>query len=152
MYTAEDVLKEKGNEIISTSSGTKIKDAVKKMVENKIGAILVEENNNIVGIWTERDFLRNSLQDSFDLNDTIDNYMTRNITSAQHNSSLYSLLDIFLGKRFRHILIKKDEEYIGVLSMGDVIKANLNEKTKELKALNAIVSWEYYENWRFPKK
>jgi hypothetical protein len=36
--------------------------------------------------------------------------------------------------------------------MGDVIKANLNEKTKELKALNAIVSWEYYENWRFQKK
>ncbi|MDZ7764790.1 MAG: CBS domain-containing protein [Melioribacteraceae bacterium] len=78
--------------------------------------------------------------------------MTKEIKSAPHNSTLYSLLDIFLGKRFRHLLIQKEGEYIGILSMGDVIKANLNEKTKELKALNAIVSWEYYENWKFQKK
>lgn len=153
MYTAEDVINEKGSEMITTPSDTKIKDAVKKMVDNKIGSILVTENDNIVGIWTERDFLRNSLLDSFDMNnDNVGKYMTKNITSAPHNASLYSLLDIFLGKRFRHLLIQKEGKYIGVLSMGDVIKANLNEKTKELKALNAIVSWEYYENWRFKKK
>ncbi|MCZ7601254.1 MAG: CBS domain-containing protein [Melioribacteraceae bacterium] len=153
MYTAEDVLKEKDTEMITTPSDTKIKDAIKKMVDNKIGSILVTENNKIVGIWTERDFLRNSLLESFDINnDTVEKYMTRNITSAPHNASLYSLLDIFLGKRFRHLLIQKKDEYVGLLSMGDVIKANLNEKTKELEALNAIVSWEYYENWRFKKK
>lgn len=153
MYTAEDVLKEKGAEMISVPSDTKIKDAIKKMVDRKIGSIIVTEKDNIVGIWTERDFLRNSLFDSFDINnDYIEKYMTKEIKSAPHNSTLYSLLDIFLGKRFRHLLIQKEGEYIGILSMGDVIKANLNEKTKELKALNAIVSWEYYENWKFQKK
>ncbi|MDZ7764791.1 MAG: CBS domain-containing protein [Melioribacteraceae bacterium] len=68
MYTAEDVLKEKGAEMISVPSDTKIKDAIKKMVDRKIGSIIVTEKDNIVGIWTERDFLRNSLFDSFDIN------------------------------------------------------------------------------------
>ncbi len=153
MYTAEDVLKQKGTEMFTTPSETKIKDAIKKMVDRKIGSILVTDNDNIIGIWTERDFLRNSLLESFDINnDDVGKYMTRNITSAPHDATLYSLLDIFLGKRFRHLLIQKNGKYIGVLSMGDVIKANLNEKTKELQALNAIVSWEYYENWKFQKK
>jgi hypothetical protein len=49
----------------------------------------------------------------------------------------------------RHLLIEKNGEFIGVLSSGDVMKANLNEKTKELEELNAMVSWEYYENWRW---
>jgi len=153
MYTAEDVITENGAEMITTPSDTKIKDAIKKMVDNKIGSILVTESDKITGIWTERDFLRNSLLDSFDINsDNVGKYMTKNITSAPHDASLYSLLDIFLGKRFRHLLIQKEGNYIGVLSMGDVIKANLNEKTKELKSLNAIVSWEYYEDWKFKKK
>lgn len=153
MYTAEDVLKEKGAEMITTPSDTKIKDAIKIMVDRKIGSILATDNGNVVGIWTERDFLRNSLFDSFDINnDSVEKYMTKDLKSAPHNATLYSLLDIFLGKRFRHILIQKEGNFIGILSMGDVIKANLNEKTKELKALNAIVSWEYYENWKFQKK
>ncbi len=73
--------------------------------------------------------------------------MTTGLKSAPSNDSVYSLMDKFLGLRLRHLLITKDEEYIGMLSAGDIMKATLNAKTTELKHLNAIVSWDYYENW-----
>lgn len=153
MYKAEDILNQKNIDMIYVSPEVTIKDALKKMVENNIGSILIKQDENIIGIWTERDLMRNIISDNFDVSsEKINNYMTKNLMTAPHDSSIYKLLDIFLGKRFRHILIEKEGKYIGILSMGDVIKASLNEKTKELEKLSAIVSWEYYENWRFPKK
>lgn len=153
MYTAEDILYEKGHKIISTHKDTLIKDALKLMVENKIGSIVIEDDEKIVGIWTERDLMKNVIDVSLDLNTAkIGDHMTSTLRSAPHDSSIIQLLDIFLGKRFRHLLIEKDGEFIGILSMGDVIKADLNKKTAELKSLKATVSWEYYENWRFEKK
>ena len=153
MYTAETILNEKEYDIISTSSNSLIKDALKIMTEKKIGSMLVSENDNLVGIWTERDLMRNVIDDSCNLETAkIGDYMTTKLRSAPYDSSIYQLLDIFLGKRFRHLLIEKDGNYIGILSMGDVIKASLNEKTKELSELKATVSWEYYENWKFKKK
>ena len=59
------------------------------------------------------------------------------------------LKDKFLGLKLRHLLIEKEGKYIGLLSIGDVIKASIQEKDQELKNLNAMVSWEYYENWRW---
>lgn len=153
MYTAENILYEKGHKIISTDKETLIKDALKLMVENKIGSMVVTDNDKIAGIWTERDLMRNVIDESFNLdNAKIGDHMTTSLRSAPHDASLIQLLDIFLGKRFRHLLIEKNGEFIGILSMGDVIKADLNKKTAELKELKATVSWEYYENWRFEKK
>ncbi|MBN1300316.1 MAG: CBS domain-containing protein [Melioribacteraceae bacterium] len=153
MVTAEDILNEKELGMISVPSTTLIKDALKTMVDKKIGSMLVKDSDNIIGIWTERDLMRNVIDEKCDLNSAkIGDYMTSTIKTAPHDATLYQLLDIFLGKRFRHILIEKDGSLIGLLSMGDVIKADLNNKTKELKSLKATVSWEYYENWRFKKK
>jgi signal-transduction protein with cAMP-binding, CBS, and nucleotidyltransferase domain len=153
MITAESILSEKDFEMISTDSKTLIKDALKIMTQKGIGSMLVKDGDNIVGIWTERDLMRNVIDDSCNIDTAIlGDYMTGSLRSAPHDATIYQLLDIFLGKRFRHLLIEKDGTYIGLLSMGDVIKASLNEKTKELSSLKATVSWEYYENWKFKKK
>ncbi len=153
MKTAEELLNEKGTEIISVSPDTTIYDALQKMAENNIGSILIEENNKIIGIWTERDLLRNTLLEGFNPNTTlIKEHMITNLITAQYSDTVYSMMDVFLGKRLRHLLVKKDDKYIGLLSIGDVVKAKLNEKTKELKQLHAMVGWEYYSNWQWKKK
>jgi CBS domain-containing protein len=153
MYTAEDILYEKGHQIISVTKDTLIKDALKLMVENKIGSIAIKEKATIIGIWTERDLMRNVIDETCDIHSAkIGDYMTSNLRAAPHDATLVQLLDIFLGKRFRHLLVEKEGEYIGIVSMGDVIKADLNKKTQELDQLKATVSWEYYENWKFKKK
>ena len=65
MQTARDILKEKKLKIVSISNDKTIFDAIQKMVEKKVGAILVKKKEEIVGIWTERDLLRNLLEPDF---------------------------------------------------------------------------------------
>lgn len=150
MLRAIDILLEKNQPMISVDIHSTVFDAIKIMNENKIGAILVKNNDEIIGIWTERDLLNNVMIDNFDVRTAkIKDFMSTNLQSARYDSSLYKLYDLFLGKRLRHLLIEKDDEFIGVLSQGDVVKASLNEKSKEIEDLNNILKWEYYENWRF---
>jgi signal-transduction protein with cAMP-binding, CBS, and nucleotidyltransferase domain len=118
------------------------------MNANKVGAILITRGDKPVGIWTERDLLRNVLDAAFDLKSTpIETVMTRDLIFAPHTDTVYNLMDKFLGLRVRHLLIEKEGETIGVVSGGDVMKASIQEKDEELKQLNTMVGWEYHENW-----
>jgi CBS domain-containing protein len=153
MRTAAEILQDKDSQIISVTPDTTIIEALRVMIKNHIGGILIQEGDNIVGIWTERDLMRNSITANFDVKVAkIKDYMTTGLLSAPHTDTVYQLLDKFLGMRLRHLLIEKDGSYIGLLSIGDVIRATLLEKDVELRKLNAIVSWEYYENWQWRKK
>lgn len=150
MATAEDALKEKDRKIVSVHPDTIIIDAVKTMVKHKIGAILIEENGEFVGIWTERDLLRDMLIEGFDVNTSkIKDHMVTNLISAQHTDTTYMMEDKLLGMKLRHLLVEKNGKYIGIISARDVIRSALLDKDKELKQLNKICSWEYYEDWKW---
>lgn len=153
MYTAEDMLNEKGTDIIFTTPESTVADALKIMIEKKIGAIVVKDNEDIVGIWTERDLMRNVVTEGFfSKTSKIKDYMSTDLKYANFDETMFSLQDKFLGKRIRHLFIQKDSKIIGILSTGDIIKTSLNEKTKELEDLHAIVKFDYYEDWKFIKK
>ncbi|MCP5106554.1 MAG: CBS domain-containing protein [bacterium] len=153
METAGDILKEKGSEMICVGEDTTIFEALKMMIANKIGAILVKREDKIVGIWTERDLVRNTVTEGFDVETArVGDYMTTGLRHAPAGDSVYRLLDKFLGMRLRHLLIEKDEEYIGMLTPGDVIKAILHLKTEALQKENAAHSWDYYEDWQWRKR
>lgn len=152
MKTAEDLLNDKGSSLFTISANATLSEAIKVMVAKKIGAILVEEQGNIVGIWTERDLLRNSLLDDYDPKTLkIGDHMTRDLKTVEHTENIYRMMDKFLGLRLRHLPVEKDGNIIGMLSIGDVLKAALIEKTREFDQLNEMVSWEYYENWRWSR-
>lgn len=148
MKTAEDMIRVKGGALVSVDEKTLVIEALRTMNANKVGAILVTRNGEPVGIWTERDLMRNTIDDGFDPRTTpVEAVMTRSLIFAPHTDTVYNLMDKFLGLRVRHLLIQKEGRTIGMLSSGDVIKASIQEKDQELKQLNTLVSWEYYENW-----
>ena len=152
MKTAEEILKDKGMDLVSVNSDTAIGDALKVMNDKRIGAIVVKQDEQIVGIWTERDLMGNCLIENFDhRNDKVGDHMHTNLQSVKHDANVYELMDKFLGKRMRHLLVEKEGKYIGILSSGDVMRATMVEKDEELKRLNAMVSWDYYENWKWEK-
>lgn len=152
MKSAEEILYEKGTKIISVNGQTTIDNVIRTLLENKIGAIIVKDNEDVIGIWTERDLLRNISIDKVDTGSTpVKDLMTKGIISAPHDDTVYNLMDKFLGKRLRHLLIEKNGKYIGLLSIGDVIKATLQEKSDELNDLKTMVSWDYYEDWKWSK-
>ena len=153
MQTAEDILRLKGGEIISVDLNATVREALQTMVERKVGATLVTQRGKYVGIWTERDLMRNTLEPGFDPDAArIGDYMVTGLRFAPHTDTVYDLMDKFLGLRLRHLLIRKEEEFLGLLSVGDVVRACLEEKSRELKELHAVVSWEYYEEWRYPSR
>ena len=150
MKTANDMIQEKGSEILCVPEGATVLEALTQMNAHKVGAIMVTRDGKPVGIWTERDLMRNTLDTGFDPETVrIEDYMTRNLIFAPHTDTVYNLMDKFLGLRVRHLLIEKDGKTVGMVSSGDVMKASIQEKDGELKQLNSMVGWDYYENWRW---
>ena len=153
MIIATDILENKGAKIFSIDMNATVADALHIMLENKIGAICVtNDNKKIVGIWTERDLMKNVITEGFYSKTTkIKDVMSTRLVSSPYNDSLYQLMDKCLGMRLRHLLIEKDGNYIGLLSAGDLTRANLMQKSEELHELNQMADWDYYENWMWKK-
>lgn len=153
MLTAGEILENKGGQIISVDIDSTVAEALHIMIQNKIGAILVKEGDEIKGIWTERDLMKNVVTEGFYSKTTkIKDVMTTSLISSSVEESIYQLMDKFLQRRLRHLLIEKDGKYIGILSSGDISRAQLMLKSKELDELNRMADWDYYENWKWDKK
>ena len=154
MKTAWDILQDKGQlEIYCVPPETTVREALRVMTDNRIGAILVKQGDQYVGIWTERDLLWNSVDDGFEPSTSrIADVMVTDLVLTPHDDTVFALMDKLLGRRHRRMLIEKDGELVGFLSAGDVMKACLQEKSNELDHLKAIVSWEYYEDWKGAKR
>ena len=153
MTTAENLLKRMNRDLITVPPETTLHEALTLMTAKRIGSILVRKGDRIVGIWTERDLMRDVLEDGFDpRKTTVGDRMTSELRAAPYDATLEQLQDRFLGLRLRHLLIERDGEYIGMLSSGDVTRADLTTRDRELKRLNKLVGWEYYENWKWDSK
>jgi signal-transduction protein with cAMP-binding, CBS, and nucleotidyltransferase domain len=153
MKTAEDIVKEKNRQMVCISSDSTVRKALHLMTDNNIGAILIKKEDKIVGIWTERDLLHNINLPGFNPDvDLVGDYMTTSLYTTEHNTPLLKIKEMFLGLFIRHIIVEKAGEYIGLLSIGDVLRASLIEQNNQIKELNAIASWEYYENWGWDRK
>jgi CBS domain-containing protein len=148
LKTAEEIIKEKSSQTVSVVKTQTLSEAIDLMNHSKIGAILVEDDGDIVGIWTERDYLRSSSDPTFDPKSApIGEHMTSPLHFAKHDASLAELEDMFLGLYVRHIPVKKEDQFIGMVSIGDVLRADLLQKDHKIKELNSLASWQYYENW-----
>ena len=154
METAKNMVEGKGRQIVSVPVGTTIFAALKTMNQHRVGAILVTRDDKIIGIWTERDLMQDIIKEGFDPKSAlIEEYMTTELISAHHSETVFNLMDKFLGLRIRHLFIEDDGDIIGLVSGGDVMKCVIHEKDAELKQLNSMVSWDYYEDWKWkPEK
>jgi two-component system NtrC family sensor kinase len=136
MKSAEDIVKEKGKDFIVIQADTTIFNALQMMVKNKTGAVLVEENNEIVGLWTERDLMQNVLADEFDPKTArVGDHMIVGDFSAPHTATLDDLITRLLEMNHRYVLIEKEGRHIGLLSPDDIHKSDLLEKTKDYERL-----------------
>lgn len=151
--TAEEIVKDIGEEPLCVSPDTTVYDAVKLMLEKDSHAVLIREDEKYVGIWTERDLMKNTILDGFDPKTTkVGDHMSFPLKTAIHTDNIFRLIDKFLGYKTRHLLIEKEGEYIGLLYARDVIRVGFTERTKQLRELDEMVDLEFYENWKWKKK
>ncbi|MBW1642997.1 MAG: PAS domain S-box protein [Deltaproteobacteria bacterium] len=136
MKSAEDIVKEKEKDFIVITADTTIFKALQLMVQNKTGAILVEEKDDIIGIWTERDLMRNILSDGFDPKTArVGDHMVAGKLKAPHTDTVDNLISRLRKINHRYLLIEKEGRYIGLLSPEDINKSDLLEKTKDYERL-----------------
>jgi len=153
IVTAEDLLAEKGSEIVSVAPDATVFEALKVMSERKLGAILVKENELFIGIWTERNLVGDTIREGFDARTVkIRDYMSSPVVTTPHDTPLYSLMDKILGLRVRHMLIERDGQPIGLLSARDVMKEALRLRVAQLNELDQIVKLQYYDQWKWERK
>ena len=150
MKTAADIIKNKPKTIISVGPDATVYSALQTMVKHGIGSVFVKNRDQIVGIYTERNLLKDMVKKDFDpKRAVIRDHMTSPLATVPLDATVLKLQDLILGKRIRHILVADEKGQIaGVVSAGDIMKTHLNDISKTLES----VSWEYYENWRFKKK
>jgi signal-transduction protein with cAMP-binding, CBS, and nucleotidyltransferase domain len=153
MKTAEDILNEKKRDMVWVQEDQTVSDAVRVMVDHAIGAVLIKKEGRMVGIFSERDLLRNMANPDFNPKLAhVGDYMSTPLHCVSFDTPLIKLYEKFLGLFIRHILIEKGDQQLGMLSIGDVLRASLLEQDKQIKELNAIASWEYYEDWGWDRK
>ena len=114
-----------------------IKEASKRLHENKIGCMPVLDNNkNIKGIISERDLSQLIYTEKFNINLSVEKIMTKNLVTCDLNTSVTELMDSMTEKKIRHILIMEDKKLHGIVSIGDVVNhliAKIKEENKNLK-------------------
>ncbi len=136
----KDILLKKSPKVISVQTGTQVIDAVKVMVENKIGAVIIVDGENIIGIFSERDHLKATATGTPHPGTTIiDDYMTRDLVVGLNSDTVEAAMAMMTEKRVRHLPIMDNEKLVGIVSIGDVVKAVASKQESELRYLKDYV-------------
>ncbi len=140
--TLEDLLNRKENSLISVKTSDEVILAIKNMVDCKVGSLLVmSDDGEFVGILTERDVLRISAKRDGDLAGVrIEEMMTRDLMVATPDCSIDQAMSMMTEHRFRHLPVMDGGKPIGMVSIGDLVKAKLKDVTVEVKYLRDYIS------------
>ena len=135
------ILKTKGNAVCSVSPDSMVIDALKLMAEKNIGAVIVTENNKLVGIFSERDYARKVvLKDKASDSTRISEIMTSNVYTVKTSSSIDDCMKIMTDKNFRHLPVVDDGKLMGVISLGDAVRFVIEEQKDTIKNLESYIS------------
>ena len=143
-----DILNKKGNEVFSVKKTEMVCDTVKLMSKHKIGSIMVvDEQGAIAGILTERDVLC-CIQDATKVvHKVVSEIMTPadKLIVASLNDNIQYVMAMMTEHRIKHMPVMKEDQLVGLVSIGDVIKALLDRSQQETKRLQDYISGKYPE-------
>ena len=141
----KDLLQKKGSDVICINQEATIYDAVKTLVKQNIGAILVlEENEKLVGIFTERDSLKQTVRRSDRLKETrVRDVMTTDLIIGLPDDDSEYLMGIMTSNKVRHIPILDDGNVKGIISIGDLVKTKLHDAQYENRYLKDYIMGKY---------
>lgn len=136
------VLKRKGNRIVSAAPADTVAAIARLLTEHRIGAVLVvEEDGRPVGILSERDIVRAIARDGASaLSRPASDLMTRELITGRPTDTVADLMAVMTDRRIRHIPILEEGRIVGVISIGDVVKARIDDAELEVESLRGFVA------------
>ncbi len=129
MSLIKQVLENKGNDVWSIDANETVLDAIKLMAEKGIGALIVSQDDEMAGVVTERDYARKVILRGRSSSDTkIKDIMSEKVIYAGLNNTVEECMAMMTEKRVRHLPIMDDSKIVGVISIGDLVKAKIAEQ------------------------
>lgn len=141
MQTAVEILRKKGDQVWSIRSDHTILEAIQLMADKEIGALLVIDNEKLVGIVTERDYTRKvALEDRSSKDSLVGEIMSHKVLCARPEQTVQECMALMSDKRVRHLPVVDHKKVIGIVSIGDLVKSVINEQQFEIERLQYYIT------------
>ena len=141
MKTVGDVLRVKGSAVFAADPDDTVYHALTVMAEKNIGALVVREGERVVGIFSERDYARQVVLKGKASKDTpIRDVMTSRVVFVRPEQDLEECMALMTDKRIRHLPVLHEAKLVGIVSIGDVVKAVISEKEFLISQLENYIS------------
>ncbi|MFC5569753.1 CBS domain-containing protein [Lysobacter yangpyeongensis] len=141
MRTVRQLLEAKAPEIYAIAPDAPVIDAIRLMAEKRIGAVLVMEGTRLVGILSERDYARKIVLQGRSSSDTpVSTIMTTDVISVRLDDTAERCMQIVTHERIRHLPVLHSGEVVGVVSIGDLVKAVIEDQQVELDQLQRYIA------------
>jgi CBS domain-containing protein len=141
--TIERVLADKGADVLTTTADATVGEAVRRMSDHNVGAVVVLAEDALVGILSERDVVRRLATEPGVLDLEVGEVMTSPVTTCGPATTIDELMRVMTDGRFRHVPVVDDGGLVGIVSIGDVVKRRLDELETETQQLTEYVSGGY---------
>ncbi len=141
MSTVSEILGDKGGRVLSVDAGASVFEAVQEMVEANVGSLLVTDGGDIVGIVTERDYLRRvTLEGRTDRETPVGEIMSSPLVVVTRETEIDECMAIMTDRRIRHLPVVEDGEVVGVVSIGDLVKFKSKQQSFEIQYLTDYIT------------
>ncbi len=141
MISIRQLLEGKGSEVWSTSPNASVYEALQLLAEKNIGALLVLRNGELVGIVSERDYARKvALHGKTSMKTLVKEIMTEEVVTVGSDRTVEKAMAIMTDKHIRHLPVLEGEKILGVVSIGDLVKAIIAEQEFTINQLENYIS------------
>jgi CBS domain-containing protein len=141
MKTVKQLLSTKTAQIFSVTAETSVLDALSVMMEKNISALLILEGSQLSGIFTERDYARKIILKGKTSADTpVYEVMTANPITVSTGDSLDHCMKTMTGRHIRHLPVVEDNQVIGMVSIGDVVKFIIEDQKQTISQLEGYIN------------
>lgn len=140
--TIAAILKQKGSATVSVGPHATVAEVTHTLVTARIGAVLVcNERGDLMGILSERDIVRLlAAEGASALDQRAEHLMTRHVTTATMKTTVAEATEMMTSGRFRHLPVMEHGRVVGLVSIGDVLKARMSQQENEVDSLKAYVA------------
>jgi CBS domain-containing protein len=141
MHTASDILRDKGHTVWSVKPTDTVLEALGAMARHDVGAVLVLDGDRLVGIFSERDYARKVVLAGRSSKDSrVDEVMTSQVVCVSPERSIDECMALMTNRRLRHLPIVDHKRVIGIVSIGDLVKATIDDQQATIGELQRYIA------------